>query len=109
MYAHVRPLLGVALRLRLRLLLLNRKEQLEFRRQFLLGVEAVREVYPADSAIGMYLHTQRLDVVRAISTARKVRQIELDLVPPLVQTHRHCADKRLHARRALVIRSTKPP
>ena len=45
--------------------LLDGQEELELRRQLLLGVEAVREVDAADAAVGVDLHPQRLDVVRS--------------------------------------------
>ena len=77
------------------------KEELEFRREFVLGVEAVGEVYSSDAAGSVDLHPQRLNVVRAVRSPREIRQVELDLVPALVQAHRHCADERLHSRCAL--------
>ena len=55
----------------------------------------------------MYLDAESLDVVGAVSTARKVRQVELDLVPTFVESHRHCADERLDARRALIVARTE--
>ena len=55
----------------------------------------------------MDLHAQGLDVVRAVRAPGEVRQVELDLVPPLVQTHGHRADERLHTGRALVVRRTE--
>ena len=51
----------------------------------------------------MYLDAQGLDVVGAVSTAREVREVELDLVPTFVESHWHRADERLDARRALVV------
>jgi len=50
-----------------------------------------------------YLNAESLDVVGAVSAAREVRQVELDLVPTFVESHRHRADERLDARRALII------
>merc|ERR1712078_595644 len=97
------------LRLRGFLALLYRQEELEFWRQLLLRVETVGEVDAAQPAIRVDLHAERLDVVRAIRSARKVRQVELDLIPSLVKTHRHSADERLHPRRRLVVGGTEPP
>jgi len=54
-----------------------------------------------------YLDAQCLDIVGAVSTAREVRQVELDLVPTFVESHRHRADERLDARRALVVTGTE--
>mmetsp|Transcript_1197 Transcript_1197/g.3493 ORF Transcript_1197/g.3493 Transcript_1197/m.3493 type:complete len:203 (+) Transcript_1197:241-849(+) len=84
-------------------LLGNRQEELELRRQLLFAVETVREVDAADAAVRMQLHPQGLDVVRTVGAAGEVRQVELDLVPTLVQTHRHGADEGLHARGTLVV------
>jgi len=53
------------------------------------------------------LNAQRLNVVGAVRTASEVGQVELDLVPALVQTHRHRADERLHSGRRLVVRRTE--
>mmetsp|Transcript_81599 Transcript_81599/g.229741 ORF Transcript_81599/g.229741 Transcript_81599/m.229741 type:complete len:239 (+) Transcript_81599:241-957(+) len=88
-------------------LLGNRQEELELRRQLLFAVETVREVDAADAAVRMQLHPQGLDVVRAVSAARKVGQVELYLVPALIQAHRHRADEGLHARGALVVRGAE--
>mmetsp|Transcript_35108 Transcript_35108/g.113658 ORF Transcript_35108/g.113658 Transcript_35108/m.113658 type:complete len:248 (+) Transcript_35108:156-899(+) len=82
----------------------NRQEELELRRQLLFAVETVREVDAADAAVRMQLHPQGLDVVRAVGAAREVGQVELDLVPALIEAHRHRADEGLHARGALVVR-----
>ena len=67
--------------------LLDGQEKLELGWQLLLGVEAVGEVDAADAAVSVDLHAQRLDVVRAVRTAREVRQVELDLIPSLVETY----------------------
>lgn len=56
-----------------------------------------------------YLHPKRLDVVCAICPSGEVGQVELDLVPAVVQPHGHGADERFHARRALVVAGPKPP
>mmetsp|Transcript_33647 Transcript_33647/g.89221 ORF Transcript_33647/g.89221 Transcript_33647/m.89221 type:complete len:218 (+) Transcript_33647:29-682(+) len=87
----------------------HRQEELELGGQLLLAVEAVREVDAADPAIGVELHAQRLDVVRAVGPAGEVREVELDLVPALIQAHGHGADEGLHARRALVVGGPEAP
>ena len=56
-----------------------------------------------------YLDSEGLDVVGAIGTAREVRQVELNLVPAIVQPHGHGANERLHSRRALVIAGPESP
>jgi len=89
------------------LLLGNWQEQLEFWGQFLLGVQAVGEVQSTNSAICVQRHSERLDVVRAVCTSREVREVELNLIPALIQSHRHRADEWLYARCRLVVGSTE--
>ena len=50
-----------------------------------------------------HLYAQRFDVVGSVGATRKVRQVELNLVPTVIEPHRHRADERLDARRALVV------
>lgn len=84
-------------------LLLDGQEQLELWGQVLFGIEAVAEVQPANTAIGVNLHAQSLDVVGAVRTTCEVRQVELDLIPAFIEAHRHGTDERLYASRRLVI------
>lgn len=51
-------------------------------------------VYDAKQDKESYLDAQRLDVVSAVGTSREVAQVELNLIPTLIETHRHCADER---------------
>lgn len=44
---------------------------------------------------------ERLNVVGSVRPSREVRQVELDLVPALVQSHGHCADEWFDSGRAL--------
>ena len=87
----------------------NGEEELEFGRKLVLGVETIGEVNSSDSAVRMNLNSQRLDVVCAVSASSEVRQVELNLVPSLVQSHGHCADEGLHSCRRLVIRCAESP
>ena len=83
--------------------LLDRQVQLELCRQLLLAVQPVGEINPPDPTVGVDLNPQRLHVVGPIRSPGEVRQVELDLVPALVQPHRHRADKRLHSGGGLVV------
>ena len=56
----------------------------------------------------MYLDSEGFDVVGPVGTTSEVAQIKLDLVPSLVQPHRHRADKRLHPSRALIVARPEP-
>ena len=91
-----------------RLSLLDRKEQLEFRRELLLRVQAVREVDAANAAVGVNLHSESLDVVGAVCSAGKIRKVELDLIPALIQPHGHCANEGLNACCRLVVGGAEP-
>ena len=50
----------------------------------------------------------RLDVVGAVGASREVGQVELDLIPAGVESHRQHAAERVHARRALVVAGAEP-
>ena len=50
-----------------------------------------------------YLYSQRLNVVCSVGSSSEVRQVKLDLVPPIVQSHGHGAYERLHPGRGLVV------
>ena len=52
----------------------------------------------------MDLDSQRFDVVGTIRSTGKVAQVELNLIPTVVQSHGHGADEGLDARRRLVVR-----
>lgn len=54
----------------------------------------------------MDLNSQSLDIVSPVSAAREIGEVKLDLIPALVQSHRHCADERLHPRGALCHKNT---
>ena len=84
------------------ILLSNGKEELEFRRKLLLRVQAIGKVDTTDATIGMNLHTERLDVVGTVGSSCEIRQIELNLVPSFVQSHRHRTKKWLHSGRRLM-------
>ena len=53
----------------------------------------------------MDLHSQRLNVVRTISSSCEVREVELDLVPSFVESHRHGTNERLYSSSRLIVRS----
>ncbi len=55
----------------------------------------------------MNRHPQCLDIVASVSPSSKVRKVKLNLVPTLIQPHRHSANKRLYSCCRLVIRSSE--
>ena len=50
-----------------------------------------------------------LDVVGTVGTTSEIRQVELNLIPALVESHGHRADERLNTGRALVVRGSESP
>ncbi len=55
----------------------------------------------------MDLHAKGLDIVGAVGAAGEVREVELDLVPALVESHGHSADERLDTGGGLIVRSAE--
>jgi len=55
------------------------------------------------------LDSEGLDVVGAVRPPGEIGQVELDLVPPIVQSHRHGTDERLHPGGGLVVGRPEPP
>lgn len=56
----------------------------------------------------MDLHSQGLDVVCTIRPPCEVRQVELNLVPAVIQPHGHGADEGLDSGGALVVACSEP-
>ena len=81
----------------------NWEEKLELRRQLVLSVEAIGEVDSSDSAVGVNLDTEGLNVVGTVGTTSEIGQVELDLVPALVETHGHRADEGLYTGGRLIV------
>ena len=86
---------------------LDGQKEFEFGGQFFLTVQSIRKVYSSYTAVSVDCHSQGLDVVAAVGSAGEIRQVELDLVPPFVQTHRHSADERFDSGSRLVVRGSE--
>ena len=56
----------------------------------------------------MYLHAQGLNIVGTVGTSREIGQVELDLVPALIETHGHGTDERLNTGGRLIVRCAEP-
>ena len=81
----------------------NWQEELELWWELVLGVESIGEIDSSDSAVGMDLNSQSLYVVGSVSSSREIRQVELNLIPTLIQSHGHRTDEWLHSSRRLVV------
>jgi hypothetical protein len=77
--------------------MLHGQEQLKLGRQLVFAIEPVRKVNAPHPAVGVDLHAQSLYVIGAVSAPGEVGKVELDLIPALVQSHRHGANEGLHA------------
>lgn len=49
------------------------------------------------------LYAECLDVVRTVRSPREIGQIELYLIPAIVESHWHCANERLHSGGTLIV------
>lgn len=56
----------------------------------------------------LYLHSEGLDVVCPICSPGEIREVELDLIPAVVQSHRHGAYEWFDSCCGLVIGGPKP-
>ena len=83
------------------------EEKLELWGKLVFGIESVREVNTTDTAVSVDLHAQSLDVVGTISSASEIREVKLNLVPALIKSHGHGADKWLDSGSALVVRGSE--
>ena len=57
----------------------------------------------------MYLNSEGFDIVCSVGAAREVGQIELNLIPAIIESHRHGADEWFHSRCTLIVASTESP
>jgi hypothetical protein len=77
---------------------LHRQEKLEFRRELLLSVQLVREVNPPNTAVGVNLHAESLDVVGACKP--RVASLVQALLASIGSTH--CAHENGNCRQKYV-------
>ena len=62
-----------------------------------------------DSHVVTHGNLQCLNIVCPISSASEISQVELDLVPTVVQPHRHSTYERLDTCCGLIVRGPEPP
>lgn len=90
------------------LLFLDWQEEFKFRRQFFLWIEAIWKVNSTNSAISVDGDSKSFDIIASIGSSGEVWEVELDLVPALIEPHRHGADEGLDPCGRLVIGSSEP-
>lgn len=81
----------------------NWQEELELWRKLILGVESVGEVDSSNSAVSMNLNSKGLYVVGSVSSSCEIGQVELNLIPTLIKSHGHGANKWLDSGGGLVV------
>jgi len=81
----------------------NWQEKLELWWELVFGVESVGEIDSSDSAVSVDLNSKGLYVVGTVSSSGEIRQIELNLIPSLIKSHRHGANKWLDSGSGLIV------
>ena len=85
----------------------NWQEKLELWWELVFGVESVGEIDSSDSAVSVDLNSKGLYVVGTVSSSGEIRQIELNLIPSLIKSHRHGANERLDSGGRLIVRGSE--
>jgi hypothetical protein len=86
----------------------NWQEELELWWELVLGVQSVGEIDSSNSAVSMNLNSKSLYVVGSVSSPGEIGQVELNLIPALIESHGHCADEWLHSGSGLVVGGSEP-
>ena len=81
----------------------NWQEKLEFWGELVFGIESVGEIDSSNSAVCMDLNSKGLYVIGTVSSPCEIGQVELNLIPALIQSHGHCANKRLYSSGGLIV------
>ena len=54
-----------------------------------------------------YLHSEGFNVVGTVRSPREIGQVELDLIPSVIKTHRHGTNERFYTGCTLVVGSSE--
>jgi len=88
---------------------LNRQVEFEFGGKLIFRIQSVRKINTTNSAVGVNLNPESFYVVSSVSPACKIGQVELNLVPALIEPHGHRADEGLHSSGGLVVAGPESP
>jgi hypothetical protein len=83
------------------------QEQFEFWGELVFCVESVGEINSSNSAVGVNLHSKGFNIVGTVGSSSEIGQVELNLVPALIESHGHCANERLYSSSWLVVGSSE--
>ena len=83
------------------------QEKLELWWELILGVKSVGEVDSSNSAVGVDLDAESLYVVGTVSSPGEIGQVELNLIPALIQSHWHGTDEWLDSGGGLIVGSSE--
>ena len=81
----------------------NWQEKLEFWGELVFGIESVGEIDSSNSAVCMDLNSKGLYVIGTVSSPCEIGQVELNLIPALIQSHGHCTNERLYSGGRLIV------
>ena len=81
----------------------NWQEKLEFWGELVFGVESVGEINSSNPTVCMDLNSKGLYVIGTVSSPCEIGQVELNLIPALIQSHGHCANERLYSGGRLIV------
>ena len=81
----------------------NWQEELELWWELVLGVESIGEIDSSDSAVSVDLNSKGLYVIGTVGSSGEIRQVELNLIPSLIKSHRHGANKWLDSGSGLIV------
>lgn len=83
------------------------QEKFELGWELVFGIKSIGEVDSSYSAVCMDLNSQSLDIVGTVGSSCEIRQVELNLIPALIESHRHGTDERLDSGSGLVVGSSE--
>ena len=85
----------------------NWQEELELWWELVFGVESVGEIDSSDSAVSVDLNSKGLYVVGTVGSSGEIRQVELNLIPSFIKSHRHSTYEWLYSGSWLIVGSSE--